>query len=44
MVHWARLPVNLWNGLDVSNGNRTGYDNQASSTTGILLTVILKLE
>jgi hypothetical protein len=29
MVRWARLPVNLWNGLDVSNGNRTGYDNQA---------------
>lgn len=29
LTHWARMPVNLWNGLDVTNGNHTGYDNQA---------------
>ena len=29
MVRFARLPVNIWNGIDVSNRNRTGYDNQA---------------
>ena len=29
LVHWARMPVAIWNGLDVSTGKRTAYDNEA---------------
>ena len=29
LVHWARMPVAIWNGLDVPNGTRTVYDNEA---------------
>ena len=29
MVRWARMPVALWNGLDVPTGRRTAYDAHA---------------
>ena len=29
LVRWARMPVAIWNGLDVPNGTRTEYDDEA---------------
>ena len=31
-VHWAPLPVAIWNGIDASNGAITKYDNEAIFT------------
>eukprot|EP01062_Namystynia_karyoxenos_P050279 TRINITY_DN3900_c0_g2_i1.p1 TRINITY_DN3900_c0_g2~~TRINITY_DN3900_c0_g2_i1.p1 ORF type:complete len:571 (+),score=184.07 TRINITY_DN3900_c0_g2_i1:79-1713(+) len=31
-VHWAQLPVAIWNGLDVPSGRQTAYDSLAIYT------------